>query len=1809
MRSWQRPATHLAVAGPNDDGPILLPRTWSRYQRSGDRYPCTNISSIIDCRAGRRRRSKLILNSHQPPRTVHGGHHAVHAHVEVLIAPISPEADVLRDVRVAGSGTAIQQVGSTESGLANADARSILRPQEFIRGLSQFPDRMGRSSTGSGEIHRRNGTGEGGGEEEEEGPYGGQHSMQRRLGRRGRGGHGAGAVPGQQQHQQQQQQQQIPPVHNGLQDQHQQPERRHKQHLHRQHHLQGRRKKPPLPQPQQQQQQQQQHVHVTLVHARHCLSRALASAGSPRELEALLGAGLASSPGLPLLDPVCISAAVCRMVRLRRSTYRASGLAATGDAADSASGTGAEDCYRRGGSNRGYFQGGAWRRVAGRAEDRGQARKRDHQYQAEQQLWRGVGEGEDRRGEGGGAEAAAAVVVATAEDASGSKAPGSRMGLLAAGWWPNGAAPARAWSTGRSHQPAAFCKAVANERGEGELARLELDEGIEASFRTSGHQSGGVVMMDAEKVALQSVSPRLASGGSSRTGGITFATEQALAMVSPSVAAPGPGPSCSFGSAATAATVAAGALQTSDIAVPTAAAVAAAAPGSGRIAGSSATCGGSASWAYRQQVSTSSTAHSSFSSASGLATTEGGTGHTMLTPQGLAGSSLSPSPAHGKAMLRLTPAESGSAAAEAARAAVNAQTGGCGVPSEDVQQTRYFLRLVSTAVRQCLGDGGTAPAGNLQSMGLGFPSPMHIPNQTPSPWMDRATQLKEWASPGGAGGGGRLGRMTSVFLEAAAAAEAAATAAAATNPGVSTAVVAPVGRFRPRELSNVVWGLACLRRSDSQLCGQREDQRLLLRLVEELLPELPQPPIDTVPPSTVKGSESYMAAPAATRTKATVVRSGSSAALAESNHGEAHGGAKAASIAGAGAHGRNLSDAASLGISSCSRSSTDDGNADIGTSRSCYSRGSTSSSSSSSSWFCSRWRPGELAMLGWGMARAGVAPPSHRWLLSFITAWDNQTLAAAGASDLACLAWSLARWHRMAVRLTAWRHAITTSGGGHRGRGYTWQRRITRRWLRPSVSRIYVAALRPAAAPLHSLRSLLPPAWLEAFWSISGEQLRRSAVSTSAAYPGMRSCHPGLPHSTHVDALGGHLQPPLHSQLPGELDLGAACGSENSGQGSAWGASEVAMLLWSVGVLRLEPPAQWLEAALRTAAAAAQGAQPLALATTLRGAALISTCAPVQRPSAIEAISGPFTLPRPLPRSLGAFSPAPSAAAAGEGAAAVATATAAPARAAPALGSTFVAAASVMPGALVTGRPKAGLLFPKRANAGGVEKASDTTSAPNLHAAARRAGLQIPLCAAGGVAAEPLVAAEKLAQPLSPPCTLRRRPVRPPPAPCQSLVAAFARAYLGHCAAAIGSFGPSQVVDFLAALEVLSASGHLPAPESLPLPIGGLIDAATARLQRCYSLGLGVRHLVAAANSLAEMGHTPPADWLDWWLEEMYGSFVSGRLRGHELADVLRALAVFRVVPGPTWRAALLSAAARQLRHTDRLGLTRLVESMAAAGLRLGGPCGPDRASGRADYHINQDGSDSVRGRQPDRSSQTEAASATAAANTTASAILPAETEPGAGAEGDSAASWSWLSRFLRVWAGLRGVQRVRYYGLASPLLRPPTTRQADRLCKALAGLAGPISAWPPGPRLALRSVLLRIPELRGSGATVQMLRHRARGRPAAATGASASAATAAATTCAHRGSPKRCVGQTGRVGDGSERGQVRGTVHHGSRDDSGKGRAGEGTARRGPNSSHQPDDVALGAELALKTRGSSCSRTFGDLDALKAAACELGLR
>ncbi|GIM15683.1 hypothetical protein Vretimale_18429, partial [Volvox reticuliferus] len=759
------------------------------------------------------------------------------------------------------------------------------------------------------------------------------------------------------------------------------------------------------------------------------------------------------------------------------------------------------------------------------------------------------------------------------------------------------------------------------------------------------------------------------------------------------------------------------------------------------------------------------------------------------------------------------------------------------------------------------------------------------------------------------------------------------------------------------------------------------------------------------------------------------------------------------------------------------------------------------------------------------------------------------------------------------------------------------QRRTSRRWLRPLLSKMYVVALRPAAAPPPPL-SLLPPAWLKAFWSASGEQLRRSAASTSAASAGpasagMRGYRPGLPPSAYFSASRGHLESSLHSQLPGDLD--AACGSAgsgNPGRGSAWGAAEIAMLLWSVGALQLEPPAQWLEVALRAAAAVAPGAPPLALATTLRGAARIGTCAPVQPPSTIGAISGPLPLPRPP----GAASPAPCAAAAGKRPAAVATATVA---IAPALSSTSIATSAV-PGALMTGRFKAGPLWTQHPSAGGVEEARDTACEPEPHAAARRTDLQLPHGAAGGIAAEPIGLAEKPLQLLSPPGPVRRRPLRPPVAPCQSLVAAFARAYLGHCAAAIGDFGPSQVVDFLAALEALSSSGHLPAPESLPLPISDLLDAATARLQRCYSLGLGVRHLIAAANSLAEMGHTPPADWLDWWLDEIYSSFVSGRLRGHELVDVLRALAVFRIVPGPTWRAALLSAAARQLRHTDRPALTRLVEAMAAGGLRLGG-CGPDRPERHTDHHVNQDGDDSVHG----GNRQTASASASAAATATTNTTAPTESE----AQRESATSWSWLARFLRVWAGLRGVQRIRYYGLASPLLRPPTARQADRLCKALAVLAGPISAWPPGPRLAMRSVLLRVPELRGSGAIAQMPRRRARSWPAAATGTPANTTTASARARVYHGSLTRCMDPTASDREGSERGRLRGAVGHGNRDDIGSGQGGEGTAGWRRHSHHRPENPALGADLALQARGSSCSRALEHLDALKVAARELGLR
>ncbi|EFJ46705.1 hypothetical protein VOLCADRAFT_92947 [Volvox carteri f. nagariensis] len=746
-----------------------------------------------------------------------------------------------------------------------------------------------------------------------------------------------------------------------------------------------------------------------------------------------------------------------------------------------------------------------------------------------------------------------------------------------------------------------------------------------------------------------------------------------------------------------------------------------------------------------------------------------------------------------------------------------------------------FLRLAAAAVRHCLANAATsATAGELPSAAftLGAGREAVVPaTAAVSSWVVRATQLKAVAAAdsGGGGGNGHLHAVspaTLAFVEAAAAAELAAVDAVAATAGSggglsSTAVAAaaaPVGRFRPRELANVVWGLACLRSQDAQLCGRREDQVLLLRLAEELLP---RPPLDE----------------------------------------QASGLAAMESAAGSSA--------------------------------TAHSGGSVSSSSCS--WFRSRWQPGELAMMAWGMARAGVAPPSRRWLLSFIAAWDERTLMSAAPSDLACLACP-----------SGW-PAQSTYGA------------VPLREQPPPPGRRNAGHRRITKDALNSEQNLSrPPGGAGACRTAAGSDVR------------------------HVDGSGQR-----------------AAGS--------WGVSELAMLIWSVGELQLAPPADWMEAALRAAAAAAPAAPPLALATTLRGGSAScssSTLAVQQLHGSTDAITSGDTV--------------------GTGS-----------------GRTCPAADQ-----LRVSRPM-GHSFPFHVAADG---AAVATAAP------------LP---------SPGAAQQQQQQLLH-----QRPPRRPPqsPPPCQSLVAAFVRSYLGRCAAAIGGFGPSQVVDLLAAVEALAASGHLPPPEALPVPVEKLLDAAVARLQRCYSLGLGARHLLAATGSLAAMGHTPPGEWLDWWLDEMYGSFVAGRLRCHELAAVLRALAAFRVVPGTAWRAALLTAAAGQLRHTDRPGLTNLAASMAAAGLRLGSGGGGGGGGGQV-----------------------------------VGATLAAP------AEAAATASWFWLTRFLRVWSGLRGSQRVHYYGGTSPLLRPPTAHQADSLCEALVALAGPVACWPPAPRAALRAALLRL--------------------------------------------------------------------------------------------------------------------------------------
>ncbi|KAG2482005.1 hypothetical protein HYH03_019043 [Edaphochlamys debaryana] len=723
------------------------------------------------------------------------------------------------------------------------------------------------------------------------------------------------------------------------------------------------------------------------------------------------------------------------------------------------------------------------------------------------------------------------------------------------------------------------------------------------------------------------------------------------------------------------------------------------------------------------------------------------------------------------------------------------------------------------------------------------------------------------------------------------------------RPAAQASPWPPVRRFRPRELANTVWGLAAVRGEDAALAASAPAQAALLAAAGELLAAAAAEANGAV----VAGAAGPEAAASGGESPPTARRSPFAAPERERSHGR--GGAPS-------------------------------------------SRGGGEAAA---------WRPGELAMLGWGLARAGVVPPSRAWLLAYLGAWRGEALASAGPQELACLAWALAAWRRKAVRAEAWgrRPAVRRApggGGGGQGRG---------------------ALAAGGALPL-------PAEWLEAFWAASGERLRGQGAGAAA--------------------------------------LGAGQGQ---GQGAArgWAAGEVAMLLWSVSELRLRPPDEWLQAALRAAAAAAPSANPLALATTLLGAARMGRVLPPPPPAGLPLPPAPELV---VPR--------------------LATAAAAVAVAATVFEDADAScdeAAAELPAPAFQPPPSAAL--------------------SPLHSAAA-------LAAAGYPAPSAPASLVALA---SPP---RRLPPRPPaPSGCRSLLAAFARGYLGRVGAGLEGFGPSQVVDCLVAIQALARWGHLPPASALPLPLPALLAALAARLQRCYAAGLGPRHLLAAAGAMAalvpllqapaapeQQQHDPPPpsqhgplpqqrsvhpngaragaveaaatgadpsdgegegevawsgpslEWVRWWLDEKYGRLRA--LRGHELTAVAQALAVFRVVPGPTWTAAFLAAALRRMPRMPRTALAHLAAAMAAAGLRLAPPAAAAAAGGNARQWT------------------------------------------GAGAEAgpEEAAAWRWLERLLRLWLRRRGE------------LPGPTAAQARRLRAALEALAGPASAWPPRPRALL---------------------------------------------------------------------------------------------------------------------------------------------
>ncbi len=481
--------------------------------------------------------------------------------------------------------------------------------------------------------------------------------------------------------------------------------------------------------------------------------------------------------------------------------------------------------------------------------------------------------------------------------------------------------------------------------------------------------------------------------------------------------------------------------------------------------------------------------------------------------------------------------------------------------------------------------------------------------------------------------------------------------------------------FRPQEVANVVWGLACLRPRDMVLGGCRRTQRTLLQLALELLP--PQP---------------TQAGPGP--------RSGSGLGAAQG-----------------GAQGRAW------------------GGGEQGGSR----------------W---RWRPGELAMLGWGMAQAEVDPPSAEWVGSYLAAWDEQALAAAAPREVACLAWTLARW---SLRAEAQGEARGVPAAARR------------RWQQQGAGSQGGRAEASGVAGLGGeegrggrgksageLLLPLPDLWLDAFWRATLDGLEQRLA-------------------------GGEQQ----QQQLWQQDAGQSQHSRTARgiRAMGWGPSELAMLLWSVGHLRPHvpvPPEPWLLAALRAAAAVAPAAPPLALATTLRGAARLGAAAPAVEGSVpggaakaahvpagtandgLEAIPG-----RAVPPPAGDRSPSGPPLSPPQLVHAIA------------VHQQSVLATATAPGAALTAEPSP---TPARAAVlalGQLPRPQPALAYPPSHHSQHHQQLHAP----------------------------PRQPPPPPQLQSQSAVAAFARGYLARCGGAVGRFGPSQVVDLLAAVRVSRVAG------------------------------------------------------------------------------------------------------------------------------------------------------------------------------------------------------------------------------------------------------------------------------------------------------------------------------------------------------------------------------------------------------------------